>query len=203
MSFLNLLFHIDRYLELLIGAYGSIAYIILFAVIFVETGLVLAPFLPGDSLIFAAGVLSARGLLSIYLVIPLLIAAAILGDSLNYFIGKFFGQKAAESKRVNKKYLLQAHEFFRNYGGKAIFFGRFVPIIRTFVPFVAGLSSMNYRKFLAYNVLGAVVWVLLFSFLGLVFGNLPFVKNNFSVIIIAIIFLSLLPILIEYLRKKL
>ena len=195
----DLFLHLDVYLSDIISQYGTWTYAILFAVIFVETGLVIMPFLPGDSLLFAAGAIAAIGDsgLNIYLMVGLLMVAAILGDTLNYWIGHSLGEKAYESKWVKKEYIDKTHEFFEKHGGKTIFLARFVPIIRTFAPFVAGIGKMSYKYFFSYNVFGGLVWVPLFAFAGYFFGNIEFVKHNFSVVILAIIAISLVPIFIE------
>ena len=184
----------------IVNAYGALSYILLFAVIFVETGLVFIPFLPGDSLLFAAGAISAISSLNIYFLIVILWLAAFLGDTTNYFIGKFFGNKL--SAKVNQEYLTRTQEFYKKYGGITIFLARFIPIIRTFAPFVAGLGKMDYKKFITYNISGGLVWVLLFTLSGYFLGNIPQVKENFSIIVIAIIVISLIPILFEFIKHK-
>ena len=196
---IDLFLHLDVYLSDIISQYGTWTYAILFVVIFVETGLVIMPFLPGDSLLFAAGAIAAIGDsgLNIYLMVGLLMVAAILGDTVNYWIGHSLGEKAYESKWVKKEYIDKTHEFFEKHGGKTIFLARFVPIIRTFAPFVAGIGKMSYKYFFSYNVFGGLVWVPLFAFAGYFFGNIEFVKHNFSIVILAIIAISLVPIFIE------
>ena len=193
--------HLDRYLGQIIGAYGLWTYGILFAIIFCETGLVVAPFLPGDSLLFAAGALSATTSLNYIWLIILLCAAAILGDAVNYMIGYFVGEKLIKSKLIKKKYLDQTHEFYAKHGKMTIILARFVPIVRTFAPFVAGLGSMRYLEFAIYNVTGGCLWVCLFVTTGRLFGNLPIVKRYFSLVIMAIIIISVLPILYEIWRQ--
>ncbi|MDD4531811.1 MAG: DedA family protein [Candidatus Pacebacteria bacterium] len=200
MDLLNIILHIDVYLSEIVSAYGAISYLILFAVIFIETGLVFVPFLPGDSLLFAAGAIAAISSLNIYILITILWIAAFAGDTANYFIGKLFGKKL--SGKVNQEYLERTQDFYKKYGGVTIFLARFVPIIRTFAPFVAGLGKMDYKKFISYNAIGGLVWVMLFTLSGYFLGNIPQVKENFSIIIIIIIFLSLVPILIEFIKNK-
>jgi len=198
--------HIDKYLIDFIQVYGIGVYVILFLVIFLETGLVITPFLPGDSLIFAAGAFAANGSLNVILLFIILCFAAIIGDSLNYWIGNYFGEKVLESKKlIKKEYVERTQEFYEKQGGKAIALGRFIPIIRTFVPFVAGIGKMKYKKFLYYNVLGGIVWVALFLFGGYFFGGLSAVKDHFTLVILAIIFISIIPVLYEVIkgfRKK-
>lgn len=193
----DLFIHLDVYLSDIISQYGLWTYAILFVVIFVETGLVVMPFLPGDSLLFAAGTFAALGALNIYTLVGLLMVAAILGDTSNYWIGHSLGERAYDSKWVKKEYLDKTHAFFEKHGGKTIFLARFVPIVRTFAPFVAGVGKMSYGYFFSYNVFGGLVWVPLFAFAGYFFGNIDFVKHNFSIVILAIIAISLVPVFIE------
>lgn len=196
-TFIDIFIHLDVYLNDIISQYGAWTYAILFAVIFVETGLVVMPFLPGDSLLFAAGTFAALGALNIYTLVGLLIVAAILGDTVNYWIGHTLGEKAYESKWIKKEYLDKTHAFFEKHGGKTIFLARFVPIIRTLSPFVAGVGRMSYGYFFSYNVFGGLVWVPLFAFAGYFFGNIEFVKHNFSIVILVIIAISLVPVFLE------
>jgi len=198
-TFIDFFLHLDVHLTEIIAQYGPWTYAILFLIIFVETGLVVMPFLPGDSLLFAAGALSALpgSVLNIGWMIALLTIAAILGDTVNYWIGHSLGGRAFVSKRVKKEYLDKTHEFFEKHGGKTIFLARFVPIIRTFSPFVAGVGKMSYKYFFSYNVFGGLVWVPLFSLAGYFFGGLEFVEHNFSLVIFAIIGISLVPVFIE------
>ena len=201
----DFLIHLDVHLNQLIIQYGALTYLILFLVIFAETGFVVTPFLPGDSLIFAAATFAAIGAFNIHFLFIILAAAAILGDTLNYWIGNYFGPRIANAENIrfiNKSHLEKTHRFFEKYGGKTIIIARFVPIVRTFAPFVAGIGSMSYRKFISYNIIGAVLWVGLFSYGGYYFGNLPFVKNNFTFVIFGIIFVSILPPIIEFIRHK-
>jgi len=203
-TFIDFFLHLDVHLTEIIAQYGAWTYAILFLIIFVETGLVVMPFLPGDSLLFAAGALSALpgSVLSIGWMIALLSVAAILGDTVNYWIGHSLGERAYDSKWVKKEYLDKTHEFFKKHGGKTIFLARFVPIIRTFSPFVAGVGKMPYKYFFSYNVFGGLVWVPLFSLAGYFFGGLEFVEHNFSLVIFAIIGISLVPVFIEALKAR-
>jgi len=199
---LDLFLHLDEYLAQIITDYGMWTYGILFAVIFVETGLVIMPFLPGDSLLFAAGTFAALGSLNIWGLIGLLIAAAFLGDTVNYSIGHYLGDRAYNIKWIKKEYFEKTHAFFEKHGGKAIFLARFVPIVRTFAPFVAGIGKMSYGYFITYNLVGGVTWVLLFTMTGFLFGNIPFVRENFEYVIIVIILISVLPMVYEWLKAK-
>jgi membrane-associated protein len=203
--FIDMVLHLDKYLVALANDFGVWTYFILFVIIFCETGLVVTPFLPGDSLLFAIGALSAIGGLNIWVITILLIIAAILGDTINYHIGKYIGPKVFHKENVrflNKKHLIKTHEFYERHGGKTIIIARFVPIIRTFAPFVAGMGSMSYARFIVYNVVGGVLWVVLLVFAGYFFGNIPIVKKNFTLVIFAIIFISILPGVIAYLNEK-
>jgi len=190
---IDLFLHLDEHLANIINQYGTWTYAILFLIIFMETGFVVTPFLPGDSLLFAAGTFAALGSLNVWLLILLLIIAAIAGDTVNYWIGHYLGDRAYNIKWIKKEYLDRTHAFFEKHGGKTIFLARFVPIVRTFAPFVAGMGKMSYRYFFSYNVFGGIVWVMLFTLLGFFFGNIPFVKANFEFVIIAIILLSVMP----------
>ena len=197
--------HIDKYLGTIIDSYRAWTYLFLFIVIFCETGFVVTPFLPGDSLIFAAGAFAAAGRLNVFLLLAIIIAAAIIGDTVNYWVGHFLGDKIfhKENARVLKpEYLDRTHGFYEKHGGKTIILARFVPIIRTVAPFVAGVGEMTYAHFIIYNVIGGVAWVTLFTLLGYFFNNIAFVKNNFSMVIIAIILISVLPFFIAYLRNR-
>lgn len=197
--------HMDHYLNVLLANYGLWIYLILFFIIFCETGLVVTPFLPGDSLLFAAGTLTALGHLNIHFLVISLIVAAILGDTVNYAIGKWLGPRVFnhdQARFLNKKYLQQAHAFYKKYGGKTIIIARFIPIIRTFAPFVAGIAAMDYKHFLQFNVLGAVLWVSLITYSSYWFGTTGFVQQHFSSVILAIIMVSLLPPLLEYWRAR-
>lgn len=201
LYFMDVIVHVDKHLSQVILDYGGWIYLLLFLIIFIETGLVAMPFLPGDSLLFAVGTFAAIGALNIYWTISLLIAAAILGDSVNYAIGKFAGPKVfnKEGARFFKKeYLERTRRFYEKYGNKTIVLARFVPIIRTFAPFVAGIGRMRYGLFLFYNVLGGALWVMIFTCGGYFFGNIPVIKHNFSVVILVIIVLSILPIVLEF-----
>lgn len=203
--FIDLFLHLDKHLNDLIVIYGMWSYAVLFLIIFAETGLVFTPFLPGDSLLFAAGALAATGAFNLPLLFVLLVVAAIFGDTVNYWVGDYFGLKLFKKENarfLKKEYLDRTHKFYEKHGGKTIIIARFVPIVRTFAPFVAGVGSMTYFKFISYNVIGGIVWVALFVFGGYFFGNLPFVKSNFSVVIIAIILISILPGVVEYFRNS-
>jgi membrane-associated protein len=190
---IDLFLHLDEHLANIINQYGTWTYAILFLIIFMETGFVVTPFLPGDSLLFAAGTLAPLSGLNIWLIIVLLMIAAIAGDTVNYWIGHYLGERAYNIKWIKKEYLDRTHAFFQKHGGKTIFLARFVPIVRTFAPFVAGMGKMSYGYFFSYNVFGGIVWVMLFTLLGFFFGNIPFVKANFELVIIAIILISVVP----------
>ncbi len=201
---IDLFLHLDVHLAAVIEAFGPYTYVILFLIIFAETGLVITPFLPGDSLIFAAGTFAALGVLDPYLLFLLLGAAAIIGDTMNYAVGAYLGPRVfRENVRfLRRDYLLRAEAFYEKHGGKTIILARFIPIIRTFAPFVAGIGSMKYAHFIAYNVVGGIVWVGLFVFSGYLFGNVPFVKENFELVILVIIALSLVPPVWEWWKGK-
>ena len=204
---IDLFLHLDKHLNELVRQYGTWTYLILFLIVFCETGLVVTPFLPGDSLLFAVGALAATDGSPVHVgwVSLLLLAAAILGDTVNYQIGHFVGPKVFTSKHTRwfkREHLDQTHEFFERYGGKTIIIARFVPIVRTFAPFVAGVGAMTYWRFLLYNVVGALLWVGLLVYAGYFFGNAPIVKDNFSIVIIAIIILSMVPAVWEFIRRR-
>ncbi|ETD69357.1 membrane protein [Pelistega indica] len=204
-TIIDFILHIDQHLTALSASYGLWIYAILFLIIFCETGLVVTPFLPGDSLLFAAGGIAAVGGMNIHVMVGVLIAAAILGDVVNFTIGKFFGQRLfsnPDSKIFRQSYLDKTHAFYEKYGGKTIIIARFVPIIRTFAPFVAGMANMHYGNFLRYNVIGGALWVVLFSYAGYFFANIPVVKNNLGLVLVAIIIISVLPAVIEVIRAK-
>lgn len=202
---LDFLIHIDRHLSEIISQYGGWTYGILFLIVFLETGLVITPFLPGDSLLFATGTFCALGSLDLEVVIILLSSAAIMGDTVNYWIGAIIGPKVFTRENVrflNKKHLQRTHDFYERYGAKTIVLARFVPIVRTFAPFVAGIGKMSYGKFLLYNVFGGILWVTLFSYAGYYFGNIPAVKSNFSLVILLIIIISIMPGVLELLKAR-
>jgi membrane-associated protein len=196
--------HIDKHLGEIIQTYGTLTYAILFLIIFVETGLVFFPFLPGDSLLFAAGALAAIGPLNVFILYVLLFVAAVLGDTINYWIGYFFGQRIIHDPRIplDAKHLEKTYQFFEKHGGKTIILARFLPFARTFAPFVAGVVKMEYKKFFSYNVIGGFLWVTIALFAGYFFGNILFVKKNFSLVIIAIILISVIPVMLEVIAHK-
>ncbi|MBI5744174.1 MAG: DedA family protein [Elusimicrobia bacterium] len=197
--------HLDKTLGAVIQDYGAWTYLILFLIIFCETGLVVTPILPGDSLLFAVGTFAAMQYLDIYKLWPLLVLAAILGDNVNYAVGNYIGPKVFhyENSRIFKKeYLAKTHDFYEKYGGKAIILCKYVPIIRTFAPFVAGVGAMTYPRFLMFNVIGGFTWVTLITFAGYFFGNIPVIRNNFSFVVLAIIVISVLPAVLEYVKHR-
>lgn len=200
LSLVDFALHVDKYLNIIIQTFGIWTYIVLFFIIFCETGLVFTPFFPGDSLLFAAGAFAALGSLNIWILFATLAAAAVLGDTANYWIGYYFREKL--SRFLKKEYLERTEKFYEKHGGKTIFLARFVPIIRTFAPFVAGIGRMSYRKFLSYNVSGGITWVALLTFAGYYFGSIPAVQKNFTLVIYAIIVVSFMPIIIEYVRHR-
>lgn len=206
-EFLDFFLHLDKHLKLIILEYGSTTYVILFLIIFVETGLVIMPLLPGDSLLFAAGSFAGMGLLNMAYLMILLFIAAVLGDTVNYYLGKKIGLKILKWKLgrrqlVKQKYIDQTHKFYEKHGPKTIIIARFVPIVRTFAPFVAGIGEMNYRTFITFNIIGGAVWVVGLLSLGYLFGGLEIVKNNFEAVIFAIILLSILPIIFELVKHR-
>jgi len=204
MALIKFILHIDKYLAGMIASYGLWVYGILFVVIFVETGLVVMPFLPGDSLLFAAGAFSALGSLNIFTTLLLLSLAAVLGDTANYWIGHFFGEAMIANPRIpiKKSHIEETKNFFDKHGGKTIILARFVPIVRTFAPFVAGVGKMHYGHFISYNVIGGITWVFLFTLAGFFFGNIPAVKDNFTVVILVIIAVSVAPMAWQAVRAK-
>ena len=200
----DLFVHIDQHLMTIIQNYGLWSYGLLFAILFCETGLVVTPFLPGDSLLFAAGSFAAMGSLDLSLLLGLLVAAAVIGDSVNYALGHYVGKRAFEGNipLVKQKHLLRTQEFYARYGAKTILLARFIPIVRTFAPLVAGIGQMAYRRFFIYNVVGGAFWVSFFLLVGFLFGNLPVVRRNFSLVVVAIIFISVLPLAVEWLKHR-
>jgi membrane-associated protein len=203
LALFDFIIHIDVHLDQIIRSYGSWTYTLLFLIIFVETGLVVTPFLPGDSLLFAAGAFAARGSLHVATLFLLLALAAILGNTANYSIGRYFAPRMEKGLRfVKHEHLERTHAFYEKYGGITIVITRFMPIVRTFAPFVAGVGAMSYQRFMFYNVTGGVLWVALFVFAGFFFGNIPAVAHNFSLVIVGIIVVSVLPAIIEYLRQR-
>ncbi|MEP7339929.1 MAG: DedA family protein [Acidobacteriota bacterium] len=202
---LDLVLHLDQHLVELVNQYQSWTYGILFLIIFCETGLVVTPFLPGDSLLFAVGALASKGQLNVSLVVVLLTLAAIIGDSVNYWIGRTIGPRifASENSRwFNRRHLERTHAFYEKYGGKTLIFARFMPIVRTFAPFVAGIGRMTYPKFLAYSISGGILWISLLTYAGYFFGEIPIVKRNFSLVIVAVLVISVMPAVIEILRAR-
>ena len=203
---MNILLHLDKYLSVIIQNYGIGTYLLLFLIIFGETGLVVTPFLPGDSILFTAGAFAAIGSLDIKLLLLVVSIAAVLGDTVNYTIGKSIGHKIYEIENVKfikKEHLLKARAFYEKYGAMTIIIARFIPVIRTFAPFVAGIGEMSYTKFISYNIVGAVSWAALVTLMGFYFGNLPAVKSNFALVILAIIVISIMPALFEFTKQKL
>jgi membrane-associated protein len=202
---IDLFLHLDQHLNEIIQAYHAWTYLILFLIVFCETGLVVTPFLPGDSLLFAAGTFAALGSLDVWILFLILTVAAILGDTVNYWVGYYIGPKIFSRENVrflNKKHLERTHEFYEKYGGKTIIIARFIPIVRTFAPFVAGIGKMTYWRFITYNIVGGIVWVAIFIFGGYYFGNQPVVRKNFSLVIVAILVISVMPILFEFVRHR-
>ena len=202
---IDLIVHLDDHLQTLVVNYGAWVYLILFLIVFCETGLVVTPFLPGDSLLFVAGAIAAGGGMNIHLLVLLLFIAAVLGDAVNYGVGHYLGPrvfKSKESRWLNPRHLQRAHEFYERHGGKTIIIARFVPIVRTYAPFVAGAASMPYPRFALYNITGGALWVTSLAYAGYFFGNIPVIKNNLTLVIIAIIILSILPGVVEYLRHR-
>lgn len=205
LSFVDLVLHLDKHLPLLIQQYGTWIYLALFLVIFCETGLVITPFLPGDSLLFISGAIAATGAMAPELLVVLLVSASFLGDNTNYWIGRLAGPrifKSNTSRLLNRDYLDKTHQFYQKHGGKAIILARFFPIIRTFAPFVAGMGYMDYRRFLAFSFGGSIAWVGSFVLGGYFFGNIPFIKQNLMLVMLAIIFVSILPGIVGYLRHR-
>ncbi len=199
---IDYILHVDRHLEVFAQNYGTLIYVLLFAIVFCETGLVVTPFLPGDSLLFAVGALAAPGLLRLEIVIPLLLVAAILGDNFNYWIGRKAGTWIVQQRWFRRDYLERTEQFFARHGGKAIILARFVPIVRTFAPFTAGFGGMNAKRFLFFNVTGAVVWVLSFTIAGYFLGSIPIIKENLKLVFLLIIVISVLPIVYEVVKQK-
>ncbi len=201
-SLIDLFLNLDTHMANIIQEYGNWTYALLFLVIFMETGLVVTPILPGDSLLFAAGMFAAVGSMNIFYLLGLLMAAAILGDTVNYSIGRYLGDRAYSITWIKKEYFDKTHAFYEKHGGKTIVLARFVPIVRTFAPFVAGIGKMSYRRFIAYNVAGGIAWVLICTLAGYFFGNIPVVKKNFELVIIGIILLSVMPIVLEWWKAR-
>ncbi len=204
-GFVDLVLHLDQHLRELAQTYGTWVYAVLFLIVFLETGVVVTPFLPGDSLLFVAGTVAAAGELNVHTLVVLLVVAAIAGDSLNYLIGRYLGPRVFrfdDSRFFKRAHVDRTHAFFERHGGKSIIIARFIPIIRTYAPFVAGIGAMSYKRFLMFNVTGAVLWVTLLTYAGFFFGNLPLVRNNLTAVILGIIVLSVMPAIIEFWRAK-
>ncbi|MEK7544422.1 MAG: DedA family protein [Patescibacteria group bacterium] len=204
-ALIDFVLHLDTHLTEFTNQYGLFTYVVLFLTVFAETGFVVTPFLPGDSLLFAAGAIAALGSLNIWVVTFLLMLAAIAGDTVNYWIGHYFGQKIVNNPHIpfiNQEHIDKTEQFFKKHGGKTVIMARFVPIVRTFAPFVAGIGAMNYQKFILYNVIGGVIWVTLFTLAGFFFGNMTFIKENFHYAIVAIVILSVIPMVYEYIQHK-
>jgi membrane-associated protein len=206
---LDFFLHLDKYLNQIVADYGTLSYLILFLIVFVETGLVIMPLLPGDSLLFAVGALAAAAVdgqgINIYIVMPLLISAALLGDNVNYFVGKTFGAQIAKKEKIlffKREYLKKTEEFYARHGGQTVIIARFVPIVRTLAPFVAGAGSMNYGRYILFCIIGAIVWVVGITMLGYTFGNFPIVKENFELVVLGIIGFSVLPIIWQMIKKS-
>ena len=200
---IDFLLHIDKHLGILLDKFGIFTYLILFVIVFLETGLVITPFLPGDSLLFIAGTFAAKGLFNIFILFLVFSIAAIAGDSLNYWIGEYFGEKVFSNSRFFKKeHLEKTKDFYKKYGGKTIILARFVPIFRTFAPFVAGIGKMDYFKFITYNIIGGLLWVILFLFGGYFFGRIPWVEKNLTLVIYLIVFISIIPPVLEIIKHK-
>ncbi|MBU3131255.1 DedA family protein [Clostridium gasigenes] len=202
--FIDVFMHLDIYLEGIINTYGMLTYVLLFLIIFCETGLVITPILPGDSLIFAAAAFAGLGVLNIFILIGVVVVAAILGDAVNYIIGNKLGDKLINNRNrfIKKSYIDKTHSFYDKYGGKTIIIARFIPIVRTFAPFVAGVTNMKYKEFLLFNAIGGVFWGLLVSGVGYFFGNIKFVQENFTIVVLGIIFVSILPAIVEVVKHK-
>ncbi|MEZ0612143.1 DedA family protein [Fibrella sp. WM1] len=207
-SLIDFLLHLDKFLDAWANDYGVLLYAILFLIVFTETGLIVMPLLPGDSLLFAAGALAARDTndLSVGVIIPLLIVAALLGDNVNYFVGKKLGAQIKMRERIlffKREYITETEKFYEKHGGRTVILARFIPIVRTIAPFVAGAGSMNYGTYIRYCVVGAVLWVVSISLLGYFFGNIPFVQKNFEIVVFGIVGLSIMPIIVQFLKTKL
>lgn len=205
LTFIEFILHLDTHLAALVTQFGTLAYAILFLIVFMETGFVVTPFLPGDSLLFAAGALASLGSLNIFMLYVLLTAAAIIGDTVNYWAGRTVGPRIFNKDKglfLNKNHLMRTYKFYEAHGGKTIILARFIPIIRTFAPFVAGVGKMNYPRFLLYNLTGGLLWVSIFTIGGFYFGNIPVVKQNFSLVIFGIIAVSVLPLIIEFAHHR-
>lgn len=203
INLFDFILHIDKYIGGFIQAYGPLSYLLIFLIIFLETGLVVTPFLPGDSLLFVTGAFAAQKQFSLMLILIILSFAAILGDTINYWIGNYLGEKIfLEKHLIKKEYLDRTKEFYKKHGGKTIILARFVPIVRTFAPFIAGVGKMAYPTFLSFNIIGGLLWVFLFVLAGFFFGNIPLVKENLSSVILLIIIVSFIPIVVEYLKNR-
>ncbi len=204
-NLVDLFLHLDVYLDVIIDFFGVWSYAILFAIIFMETGFVVTPFLPGDSLLFTVGAFSARGSLNVVVIFIALFLAAVIGDGVNYWIGHTIGPRVFEKdyRLLRRSHLVKTQEFYEKHGGKTIVLARFIPIVRTFAPFVAGVGTMEYKRFIGYNIVGAFLWTSIFIFMGYFFGNIPIVQQNFEILVVGIILISVLPMMIEFLRSRL
>jgi membrane-associated protein len=205
--FIDFILHLNKHLDTIVREYGTFTYAILFLIVFVETGLIVMPLLPGDSLLFAAGALAARpgSELSVVVIIPLLIVAALLGDNVNYFVGKFFGTQIKSRERIlffKREYITQTEAFYEKYGGTTVIIARFIPIVRTIAPFVAGAGSMNYTRYILFCIAGAVLWVAGITSVGYTFGNIPWVSKNFEIVVFAIIGISVLPMVVAFIKSR-
>lgn len=202
-SLIDIALNLDTYIGTIIMQFGALAYLVLFLIIFLETGIIITPFLPGDSLIFIAGAFAAQGFINVFLLFFVLASAAILGDTINYWIGSYFGENVFQKSRFFKKeYLERTKRFYEKHGGKTIVFARFIPIIRTFAPFVAGVGKMNYMRFLSFNVVGGIIWVAIFVFGGYYLGQIPLIRKNLTIFVLFIILLSAIPLFVEYIKRR-
>ncbi len=202
-NIIDIIIHLDKYLDLIFQSYGNVTYLLIFIIIFLETGFVLTPFLPGDSLLFVVGTFAAKGSLNVFLLLIFISLAAILGDTVNYFAGNYFGEKVfSKSRFFKQEYLERTKEFYKKHGRKTIILARFIPIIRTFAPFVAGVGKMSYKEFLAFNIIGGISWVALFLFAGFFFGEIPIIRENLTLVILLIVVASFIPPILEFIKSR-